>query len=480
MEDNVTQIPMCASTIGKMNIDLEKLNIPEQQKSNALRAISTKKFLWPARSIIRIGFAEVPLDIKVRSPGIIDKLTFVEYDPLEKICQDRVNNAKATKIQKNVQDAVVNSIKEIVLNRFQPYVNLTFSFDPDSKGKYNVYIKFDPTDGCWSYVGTSCNIFKQPNPTMNLGWFSAATIMHEFGHLLGLHHEHQRSDAPIEWNTPLLYLWGLVTLGWDPFKVYEQIISKLQTDQVNDISVFKPGTVDKTLIEFDPNSIMCYYYPAYLTLNFKGSSQNKLLSKKDVLYLNALYPGNGIDDSPRISPSEFYMKVYKRNVDYSVIKIIIKTANDWYSGTDSQVVVSLYDPAYKGGSQRSFNLNNIGNDFERGQTDTYNLELTGIPKSSLNDKPIILSLNGGDDWKVEKISIYYNKDFVKSYTPNVWLGNGKGSVRSIVLENNYGINLKENFQLGFDTSDAPGFGVTIALVVILVCVLIYFVIRRKN
>jgi hypothetical protein len=298
--------------------------------------------------------------------------------------------------------------------------------------------------------------------------------LHEFGHALGLVHEHKRSDAPIKWNLPLLYSWGKTTQGWNKDKVNQQIVHKLNDTEINNISYFEPGTVDKTLLEYDPNSIMLYSFPAFLTTDFKGTSENRILSRKDVLYLNALYPGNGADNSPRISPAQFYMNVYKLNVDYSVIKIVIKTSNNWYSGTDSQVSISL------GGSKISFNLDNTGNDFERGQTDTYTLESTGIPKSSLTDKPIILSLNGGDDWKVEKISIYYNNEFIKSYTPNVWLGNGKGSVRSIVLENNYGLQLKENFQLGFDTRDATGFGVTIALVVILVCILIYFVIRRKN
>jgi len=56
-------------------------------------------------------------------------------------------------------------------------------------------------DGSWSHIGTEANEIEPRQPTMNLGWLSGLTdavsdtergvILHEFGHVLGLLHEHQ-------------------------------------------------------------------------------------------------------------------------------------------------------------------------------------------------------------------------------------------------------------------------------------------------
>ena len=64
-----------------------------------------------------------------------------------------------------------------------------------------VRIAFDPKGGLWSYVGIYVlTISDKTEPTMNLGWikdtkvtnaYDRGTILHEWGHTLGLLHEHQ-------------------------------------------------------------------------------------------------------------------------------------------------------------------------------------------------------------------------------------------------------------------------------------------------
>ena len=56
--------------------------------------------------------------------------------------------------------------------------------------------------------------------------------------------------------------------------------------------------------EFDPDSIMLYFFPAYLTKDGKGTHANNRLSPTDVKWVEKEYPGG------EMSPSEFYRKVY--------------------------------------------------------------------------------------------------------------------------------------------------------------------------
>lgn len=78
------------------------------------------------------------------------------------------------------------------------YANITFK-KVDKDG--DIRIKFDPNLGSWSYVGRQCLQVPQDQATMNLAWIDKRTskpdanekgiILHEFGHALGLVHEHQ-------------------------------------------------------------------------------------------------------------------------------------------------------------------------------------------------------------------------------------------------------------------------------------------------
>src|SRR5688572_18613205 len=76
--------------------------------------------------------------------------------------------------------------------------NLRFEFDNSPNAE--IRISFDPNDGAWSYVGTDCRGIPANEATMNLGFMDGGTTAHEFGHAIGLAHEHQNPAGGLEWN----------------------------------------------------------------------------------------------------------------------------------------------------------------------------------------------------------------------------------------------------------------------------------------
>ena len=76
--------------------------------------------------------------------------------------------------------------------------NLKFDFNDAPNAE--IRITFDGQDGAWSYIGTDCRSIPLNEATMNLGFLDGGTAAHEFGHAIGLAHEHQNPAGGIQWN----------------------------------------------------------------------------------------------------------------------------------------------------------------------------------------------------------------------------------------------------------------------------------------
>jgi hypothetical protein len=110
----------------------------------------------------------------------------------------------------------------------------SLNFDFNNAADAEIRISFNPSDGAWSYVGTDCLNIPKNQATMNLGFQDGGTSGHEFGHAIGLGHEHQNPAGGIEWNEDAV----IRDLGgppnfWTPEQTRHNVIRKDSVDQIN-------------------------------------------------------------------------------------------------------------------------------------------------------------------------------------------------------------------------------------------------------
>jgi hypothetical protein len=151
------------------------------------------------------------------------------------------------------------------------FANLRFTFDDAPNA--HIRIAFNPGDGAWSYIGTDCTQIPRDQPTMNLGFLDGGTAAHEFGHAIGLGHEHQNPQGGLVWNDEVV----IRDLGgppnfWTPEQVRHNVLDKYDKDQIR-------GS------EFDPDSIMLYAFPSTWTKAGMGTHANDVLSALDKAFI---------------------------------------------------------------------------------------------------------------------------------------------------------------------------------------------------
>lgn len=200
-------------------------------------------------------------------------------------------------------------VEKVIKEQLEPYCGLTFVFS-DKHSNPMITITFKLSYGAYSYVGTDC-LQKQTPETMNLGWVDppgnlyggkftfngieyevppgearngnavGGTVLHEFGHAIGLIHEHQNpTGSTIQWDIEKVYQeFSGPPNNWGKAQIDHNILNKYDETQLN-------------TTQFDPKSIMLYFFPPYLTTNGVGTQANFQLSDTDKKFIEEQYPVN--------------------------------------------------------------------------------------------------------------------------------------------------------------------------------------------
>ena len=169
-----------------------------------------------------------------------------------------------------------------IAREWEEVVNLTLRFV--RSGAAEIRISFAEKDFSWSTVGTDALTVGRNEATMNYGWLEPDTehseyqrvVRHEFGHALGMIHEHQNPAARIPWDKPKVYAY-YAEQGW----------SREDVD-VNIFEVYDKDTTNST--EFDRTSIMQYAIPEELTIGNFSVGWNTELSPRDIDFMGRQYP----------------------------------------------------------------------------------------------------------------------------------------------------------------------------------------------
>jgi hypothetical protein len=164
--------------------------------------------------------------------------------------------------------------------------NLHLNFRPMSETNTDIRIAFQAGRGSWSYLGTYCRQIPEPQPTMNFGWIKAdsddktlrSVVLHEFGHAMGLIHEHQNPTGGIKWNEAAV----IADLRGPPNNWDEATIKRNMFDK------YSPSAVTGT--DVDPHSIMMYPIPKAWTVDGFSAGFNSELSEKDKTFIRFAYP----------------------------------------------------------------------------------------------------------------------------------------------------------------------------------------------
>jgi hypothetical protein len=168
-----------------------------------------------------------------------------------------------------------------IANEWTPHSGVGFRKVDSAKAPIRIHIG---PGGHWSFVGTEARDVPAEKPTMNLelsesspAWDIRRVVLHEFGHALGLRHEHQSPERTFKWDEKEVMAYYR-SAGWTDKMIIFNVLKTLD-DPKNTLRVS----------EFDPLSIMLYPIPEAHSLGDYQVGWNLELSATDKKFIGELY-----------------------------------------------------------------------------------------------------------------------------------------------------------------------------------------------
>ncbi len=235
-------------------------------------------------------------------------------------------------------------------NMWTQHANLNFKFV--NYGPSDIRVSFVQNGSSWSVIGKQALQMGTNEATMNFGWLNdrtpeyefKRTILHEFGHALGLLHEHQNPSGGIPWDEAAVYSHYWNSQGWNKQTTYANVIQKASRNATQ-------------FSNYDPHSIMHYPVSASLTDGQYQVGMNQDLSTTDMAYIRQVYPGQSWSrpDNGAVADNENRPPVVTTSPKPTAEQFIV-TVNNKLGNSQVSEKIDLY----LGGDKYTFDLNKNG------------------------------------------------------------------------------------------------------------------------
>jgi len=258
------------------------------------KTVTTPHVVTPARAALSTTSSEpqksyhMCFQAALKHKDTVSSLSSQSNAAAKKACKWKPNTTLRCRFIDGNRDDVKQKVQQIV-KEWEKYCSIKFLFDNSTNAEVRIsfgYYNRQRDGGSWAYVGNECkdSSIGSNEPTVNLGWFEdhpndRAVVLHEFGHVLGLIHEHQNPEnGGINWNVNEVYrAYAGPPNYWDQTTTYNNILMKY-----NENEIIGDG--------YDPKSIMHYPFDPALINGPYNSNTNTELSTLDKKLIGTIYP----------------------------------------------------------------------------------------------------------------------------------------------------------------------------------------------